>query len=135
MSYDRGLDSVRVDKGELLATIKKNREDHHMLITDLQVKYREMAIIELQKRLDSLRRNNKVDLNFPNLPVPVSHLDEYDSAIRKLEMCVDSTVTLTNQQFETLVQDKWHWLHTILTQSTLYSVDNSASRKYRGLAE
>lgn len=113
------MENIKVDKGKLLETLHRNRDEHRSLFLKAQVKYREAVIAELDKRLQQARDGGVIHLIF-NLPEPVDYTSEYDTAIRMLEWDVSNIVELDESSFERFVLNKWHWARSFAAGTMSY---------------
>lgn len=115
------MQSVKVKKDELLKILTTNREKHTAIFEEAQVGYRKRVIEELDALLAKATRGERVP-SYWRLQAPVNQTPEYDRAIRMLEMSVDSEVTLSAQDFESYVMDRWAWKKQFLASNKSYSV-------------
>lgn len=124
MAYDteegalRGLDTVRVNKYDLLERVKKNRDEHRAIFEEALEGWKKRTIEVLEKRFqDALK--GKIDLAF-NLPRPADHTDDYDTVIELLTMSLDEELELSQHDFACYALDKWAWQAQFLTTSASY---------------
>ena len=104
------MKEVRLQKSDLLAIIRKNRDEHRDIFIAAQKSYREKAIELLDRQLRLAREGNPFVLaEFIQMIPPVDRTEDYDRAVAMLEMSVDSVVTLSADEFSQLVQDEWDW--------------------------
>ncbi len=102
------MDSVKVNRNELLSALKINKEEHRKTFLDAQEGYREDVIDELDRMLKDAREGKKIKRALV-LPEPKDHTSSYETAIRMLEMCVDDIIEITDHEFQQLVMDNWNW--------------------------
>lgn len=115
----RGV-SVSVDKKELLAQLKNNRERHGKIVAEARDGYIVKAREALEKRLGQLRDGKLVSLSF-HLSPPQDHTKEYDTIIQMLELHIDDNVQLSASQVRNFFMDEWDWKHRFLATNALYS--------------
>ena len=126
------MQEVRLQKAKLLEIIRKNREEHHAIFLEAQIKYREVAIKLLDRQLAAAREGKPFVLRqFIELVQPVDHTADYDRAIQMLELSVDDVITLTALDFSNLVQDQWQWTQQWATSTSRY-VDSAKLRALQG---
>lgn len=113
------MDKVTVNKNELLATLRENRDKHVETYERAAAGYRERAIRLLNERLELAKSEKNFDLHF-NLQEPTDHTDEYNQAIKMLEMSVEDHVVITDYEFRQFVMDKWNWKDTFVTTTSMY---------------
>lgn len=102
------MNEITVDKFTLIQTIKANRDTHTAEFLTAQEKYREKVIETLDRRLRDARNGGKIK-TYINLPEPVDYTSSYDTVIDMLSWELDETVTLSRQDFERYVLNKWEW--------------------------
>jgi hypothetical protein len=102
------MEKMTIKRQDLIDVLKKNLEVHRDEFVKAQEGYRREAIKELDRMLDDARKGNKI-LRAISMPEPTDHSDDYKSAIRMLEMCVDPEIEITAEDFDRLVMDDWGW--------------------------
>lgn len=114
-----GIGDVTVQKEELLTILRTNKEQHRTVFEQALVVFRKKAIAALDSRIEQLRKGEVPNLYF-NLPIPEEHTDDYDRAIRMLEMHVEPTVTLSEESCMRLVDDDWGWRDAFANNTRAY---------------
>lgn len=116
------MDSVRMNKSNLLEIVRVNRAKH-LLEYEEAVKDYLLAVATVAKHnLDEVTANRIT--NMKHLPVtPNTFETDYNRAIRMLELSVDTAVEIDEQVFKQLVLDEWSWKHS-------FSVSNSSYKSY-----
>lgn len=114
------MDSVRVNKADLLAKVKQNRNSHHDLFIKAQEGFRQRAIEELDEMLSLARKDQEVRL-YVGLTAPQDHTVEYDRAIEMLEMSQDDIVEIDQTTFAQLVRNEWAWFAQTTATNTMYA--------------
>lgn len=109
----KGLNYVTVTKQALLNQLHANREQHAKDYSAAVIAYNQQVIDHLQINLKRAESGNKdkitpFELEWA-LEKPRHYLEDYDRVISMLTMSVDSTVTLTQQEFNQYVRDNWQW--------------------------
>jgi hypothetical protein len=126
------MKDVRIKKEQLVQIVKKNRQEHREIFLKAQEKYREVAIALLDRQLKAAREGKPFMLaEFIHLVQPEDHSQDYDRALRMLELEVDDVVTLTMPEFANLVQDQWNWSRQWATNTSRYT----DSPKFRAAME
>lgn len=115
------MESITVRKGQLLETIRANRDEHRQQFLTAQKKYREKVIEELDVRLEQARTGGRINLGFA-LPEPVDYTDAYDTAIGMLEWEIGDEVTLEEEDFKRYVLNKWEWARAFAASTKAYLV-------------
>jgi hypothetical protein len=120
---------VVVEKEQLLAILKTNRTSHVVAYEEAVKGYK----IEALARLDSVNLKIKEQINslkqgeflshlgfMITVPVPESHEDDYNRAIKMVEMSVDATLEIDEQRFDELVMDNWSWKDKFIASNSSY---------------
>lgn len=116
------MDNVKVNRVELLEIVRKNRDAHSAAWLEAVDEYK-AAVIKLCK--ENLKLAKTEDLSLiprikPIPPVPTAYLNEYDRAIRMLEMSVDTEIVLEQHDFQQLVLDEWSWKKAFVGLASTY---------------
>lgn len=117
---DNGMNKVRVNKGDLLATMKKNKEKHVITFRAAYEGYVKEATVKLEQ-MAALARDRKEVIRRLDLVEPKSHEDEYGRVIAMLEMSMDETITISATEFDQFVRDKWAWKKDFMDAFLSYS--------------
>jgi hypothetical protein len=113
----RSLNSfeITVDKGTLMLTVKKNREEHIASYKEAMEVYEEECREDLQNRLDVLEAGEHDDpdryLSF-SVDTPISYAHVYDQLIAMLDLTDADTLTINGSQYRNWMQDDWDWSST-----------------------
>lgn len=104
------LDSIVIDKNDLLSKVEENRNLHAKIWEESKEGYLKKCKEELAKKSKEFESISfdKASLNL-NVSKPTNHLDDYDIAVQMLKWSSDDKLTLTPIQFENYVLDKWSW--------------------------
>lgn len=135
MAYDteeitlRGIDTVRVNKDDLLARIKKNRDEHRQIFEEALEGWKKAVIKALEEAYQDALQGKEFRLHV-GLVRPEDHTDQYDTVIELLGMSLDDELELTQNDFACYALDKWAWQAQFLTTSMDYG-SASALRKSR----
>lgn len=114
------MDTVRVNKADLLAKVKTNRDAHRALFLKAQEGFRQRAVEELDEMLKLARDGNEIR-QYVGLTPPEDHTVEYDRAIDMLEMSQDDVVSIDQVAFAQLVRNEWAWFSKALVTNSLYA--------------
>lgn len=115
------MDTVKVNKTDLLAKLREQRTAHKAEYDEAMVNYRVKAVEELRARLAKIEAGEKVDLAFTLLK-PLEYLDSFDEAIAMLEWEQDDTIELDQQDFKRFVLNKWEWQRQFMAATSAYNV-------------
>lgn len=115
------MKTVTVNKIELLRALQDNRKHHQSALTEALYRRRvdvRAKLIELIGALDE-HQDYQID-EVIRIPLPESHMREYDRAIRMVEMSTENEITLDQREFDQYVMDEWSWKQEFLMKSALY---------------
>lgn len=115
------MDSVTVNKEDLLATLKANRESHIGKFEEVLTAYRNEAVRLLEEHIERIR-SGAVEKVAVMLPEPKNYESEYDRAIAMVEWEQKPTIELDENTFGQWVLDEWSW-KTSFTQTSLMYTD------------
>ena len=120
------MKQISVDKKTLLEIIHKNRNEHRSIFLEAQKKFRDVAIAALDRSLKLARKGWFFELRqISVLVAPEDHTADYDRAISMLEMSVDKTIAISDQEFMHFVQDIWNWSQGWAASNMRYVGNNS----------
>lgn len=114
------MQTVTVEKNELLKILRENRKTHIQLYKEAVEGWKTDAMDQYQTAIKVLEDENKVTTHF-DLQKPESHVKDYDRVIRMLEMSVDDEIELSSHEFEQYVQDEWGWKDLFVTSNAKYA--------------
>ena len=89
---------MKFKKDQLLAIIRKNRQEHREIFKEACEGYQKRMMAHLQVMMDDVTNRRPVKHHI-SLVQPVDQTKEYDRAIKMLEMCVDETIELSGAEF------------------------------------
>lgn len=113
------MNSVTVNKVELIETLKENRSKHREIFESAQRGYRDLVIWHLDNNLKDARDGKEIRTRV-NLQAPIDQTSDYDRVIRMLEMSVDTEIELSEHDFAQYVLDDWSWKNQFITVNTSY---------------
>jgi len=113
------MELITVDKAELLAKLRTNREAHREMFLKAQDVYREAMIAELDRALEEARTGGPIKRSFA-LPVPEDHTADFDTVIEMLTWDKDHMVQLSYHDFQTYVQNQWGWRASFAANTESY---------------
>jgi hypothetical protein len=114
------MNTVRVQRAELLVKLMDNRDKHRALFLEAQEGYRDLVIAELDKSLQDAREGREIR-TYIRMEAPQDHTSEYDTVIEMLRMSVDDVVELKAIEFQCYVLDKWQWAQSALLTNSAYA--------------
>lgn len=116
------MDTVTVDKADLLAKVEENRAKHIEENVLAMVKWRELLAERLVLEWYHATQHDDVDLNFSKLPKPMAFTEDYDTAIAMLRWEQGEQVELDEHTFKNLVLNQWSWGGKFAASNTAYLV-------------
>lgn len=122
MNIIRNL-SVEIKTSEVLAKLRANREVHVKVFAEAKANYLKVVKEAFEKELAKLANGKYKDDDYINVSFspPKDYTEVYDSAIALFELETRDTVPLDQEQFASLVLDKWHWKNDFLLSNVGYS--------------
>ena len=105
---------------QLIDILRRNREKHHDLYLVAMNEWRDQVVEELSQFTDRLMKGDKVLIR-SRLPVPEDHTEDYDTAIKMLELSVDDTIELSEHDIEEYVMDRWGWYASFAANTLRYT--------------
>jgi hypothetical protein len=112
------LESVTIERNKLIEIVTANREKHVNAYTETMAEYK----IKYRDRLLELHGlSERGTYDDVKLRKPRTYVDDYDRALRMLELSVDNDITVTEHSFRQLVLDQWQWQHDFTETNALYA--------------
>lgn len=86
----------------------------------------EKQVKDKSKPLDGFHFSSSVTItNLPSLEYPRSHAEDYQKAIKMLELSVYDQVTLSLEEFNNYVMNDWKWIKPFDETVTTYALDST----------
>lgn len=115
------METVKLNKGDLLKIVRENKETHVNEFNESVEDYKAAVLVVAKNNLKAAKTGEVEKFKFESFPAkPVSHENEYNRAIRMLELSVDEEITLQEHEFQQLVLDEWTWKHQFATANATY---------------
>jgi len=114
------MDTVKVNKEDLLATLEENRVKHVADYKEAMTEYRKAAVIEVTAMLKQAKSKSEPITRAIKAPEPVSYEKSYATAIRMLTMSVDDVIELGEHEFKQYVEDEWTWQASFTSNTLMY---------------
>jgi hypothetical protein len=114
------MNTVKVDKAELIKLVKANRDGHRKIFEEALAGYKKQAMKQLDAYIERIDRGDVIAVAF-YVPVPEDHTDDYDRVLTMLDMSVDDTIEIDQNAFASYVMDDWQWKKQFLTTNSSYS--------------
>jgi hypothetical protein len=119
------MHAIKMNRQELLAIVKANKEKHIAEFTEAVSDFKE-AVLKISQ--DNLKLAKTADLEkFKKIedlpPEPQSYENSYKRAIRMLELSVEDTIEVEEDVFNQLVLDEWNW-------KSMFSASNTMIKSY-----
>lgn len=105
------MQTVKVKKEELLEKLTQNLKKHKKEYKEALKDRKRAAINELSTYIpdnELFKKENTIP-EVLKFPMPISNIESYENAIEMVKMSIDKDLTLTKQEFEQYVLDKWIW--------------------------
>ena len=115
------MNSVKMDRKELLKIVKQNAKKH---VADYEQSVEDYKLAVVKIAQANLKAAKTGDLNlfkFRAMPqTPTSYEDNYNRAIRMLELSVEDVIDVEEHIFNQLVLDEWGWKQQFTAMSAMY---------------
>jgi hypothetical protein len=108
-----------VKKEALLEILRANREQHRDDFEKAVEGYRHRKLAQLEDQIDAITCG-RIHTKFEALPVPQDHTVDYDRVIRLVELDINDTMTLDEDEVAMFVMDDWHWKREFATTNAYY---------------
>lgn len=120
--YRTKMNSVKLNRNELLGIVRQNKEKHVKEFVDAVNDFK-LAVLKISQ--DNLKLAEEQDITsigkIKSIPAfPTSYAKSYDKAIRMLELSVDTEIELESHDFDQLVLDEWQWKQSFSTMNSTY---------------
>lgn len=115
------MKEIRVKRDNLLAVLHENRDRHKDVFEKALVKYRALAIEELERALADARLGKRISRGL-RLIEPMNMTRDYDRVIRQVEMDVRDEIELSEREFAQYVMDDWAWRDQFEASTMAYTV-------------
>ena len=114
----RGNRTIKVDKLQLIEKIKANKIAHIEAYSKEVIAYKEEALAQLS---DLTAKANNGDLNLDlRLIKPIDNSEKYDSLIEMFTWELESSVELSQQEFNEYVQDETDFARVASLSNSAY---------------
>lgn len=121
----RGMETT-VKREDLLIVVRSNREKHQKTFEEAWEGYKKAIIKELETALEDAKKGVRI-YRQTTLVQPISQLQEYDRAIKMLEMNTQAEITLEEHEFNQFVMDKWNWSKQFAMSNKSYTSSDIAN--------
>lgn len=116
------MKNVKMNRLELLEIVKQNATKH---LADYDEAVQDYKVLVAKLAKANLKLANTGDLKeivkMKKIPSePVAYADNYNRAIRMLELSVEDTIEVEEHIFNQLVLDEWGWKQSFVATSAMY---------------
>ena len=114
--------SVKINKVELLGIVRENKSKHILEYKEAVDDYINAARTIVNYNVDKINQGTVESIaKCKGIPsAPKSYEDEYNRAIRMLELSVETEITLEADVFNQLVLDEWTWKNNFAMMASTY---------------
>lgn len=116
------MDSIKMNRKELLEIVKENQKKHVLEYDESVVDYK-AGVVKLAKANLKLANSGELEqiAKIRTVPTPPrSYEKEYGRAIRMLELSVEEIIDVDEHTFNQLVLDEWAWKQQFTAMSATY---------------
>ena len=103
------MKSVYVQKMDLLETLNKNLELHKKIYNKSISEFKKNYISTLDRYIKKAKEDSEFEMCL-NLNKPENHERDYKDAITMVEMSCRNEIELNQNEFNTYVLNRWHWI-------------------------
>ena len=115
------MNSVKMQRDELLKIVRENKEKHILTYQESVEDYKVAVLKIASVNLKMAKTADLSKFDFKKFPsVPVSYEDNYNRAVRMLELSVESVIEIEEHIFNQLVLDEWGWKQQFVAAGALY---------------
>lgn len=117
------LNDLTFEKSTIIERLGVNRTKHLERFEKAWSSYTKKQIETLEKTIEELRNLKPGNAGLQDrilLPVPDDHTEDYDLAIEMLNLATNAEVTMSAQQYERFMLDRWDWKHQFETTNAFY---------------
>lgn len=114
------MDTVTVNKSDLLAIIEENRAIHESMYNEAMEGFKESTLKTLEAEIKKFPGNPKSVMI--HCSKPTSHLKDYDRVIHMLNMHNADHIEISQSDFAKYVEDDWEWKRQWMTSNSSYSL-------------
>lgn len=108
-------------KTTIIATLKKQLEEHEKAITEAKQKWQEKLLSVAQQIVNKEGKLKRYPQALCKLQsVPRSHAKELRELIARFENHIGDAVELTTQDYSMVMEGRWHWMHEFAVSNALY---------------
>lgn len=122
---------VTVNKAQLIAAIRDNREQHRQQFELALEGWHADALERLNKLKQELSKGKRFNVAI-NLLMPEDHTPDYDLVLKMLTMHLADTVTIPTQEFRQYVMDDWSWKRQWTNSNSAYVAAGAKLSQSRG---
>lgn len=120
------MENMKYNRAELLTALKANRDAHRKEFETALAGYEAEAIKQLQTMTRRLKAGQRPNIAI-HMAVPQDHTKDYDRIIKMIEMNIESTIALSENEFAQYVQDDWQWKGQFTTTNSAYMAAGAAA--------
>lgn len=115
------MNSVKMNRKELLKIVKDNAKKHVVEFKESVEDYK-LAVVKIASaNLKAAKTADLEKFKFRAMPnPPTSYEDNYNRAIRMLELSVEDVIDIEEHIFNQLVLDEWGWKQQFTAMSAMY---------------
>ena len=115
---------TRINRDKLKDKLVENRTKHEAEFKEARAEWRKKVIkryVKLLKQMEEKQDFTEAQSPCSELPKPQHYLNEYNTAIARLEVEEEEIVELDEQEFEAYWLDKWNWSRGFVGTTSLYN--------------
>jgi hypothetical protein len=103
----------------IIKALEEHKANHIKNYKTAVTNYKTAAEKTLTKMLENIKNGKRISHNI-SLYAPVNYAKEYDRMINMFKRTLERTITLTEEQYNQIFCDKWHWANSFNTNTMVY---------------
>ena len=121
------IDDLMFDKAIIIGKLESNRKKHVKQFEKTWASFIKKQVARFEKvikEFNNLKSDDAVPQAGILLPIPDDHTEDYDLAIEMLKLATNAEVTMSAQQYERFMLDRWDWKDRFETTNAFYAGRN-----------
>lgn len=112
------MQQVTIPKSEFVTRVTTNRDAHKAQFIEAMAGYKAKALEWLKDQAEKVEKGESIP--FCDLPIPKSHLSDYERALLMVQLSVEDQVVLEGREFAQFIMDEWDWKRDFAATSAMY---------------
>lgn len=118
------MDTIRVNKAEVIERLRDNRNQHENTYHEAMAGWRAQGAAKLRELAAELDAGGSPGALYLKLERPENHTEDYDIVLGMLELSVEDEIEMTLANYRNYILDMWHWSEKFRTTASAYSIQH-----------